>query len=85
MGVAMVDYQYRLSNYYISFDVNTVFGGYQTPGTYQGVVIDHYKGFPILLRRSHDINIGILPDLNRITKLDSVCSGPPQITGIMNR
>jgi len=48
------------------------------------VVIGHYNKFPILLRRSNNIDNGILPELNRITKLDSVRSGPEQITGIMD-
>jgi hypothetical protein len=84
MGVAMVPEQHRLSNYDIPLNVNIVFGGYQTPGTYATVVIHHDNRFPLLLRRSNDIDNGILPDLDRITKLDSVRFGPKQITGIMD-
>jgi hypothetical protein len=80
MGVAVIRDQHRLSDYYILFEMNTVFCCYQTPGIYQCIFIDHYNGFPILLRRSNNIDNGILPDLNRITKLDSVRFGPQQIT-----
>jgi hypothetical protein len=76
MGIAMVDDQRRLRNDDIPLNVNTVFGGYQTPGAYATVVIDHDNGFPILLRRSNHIENGILPDLDRITKLNSVRLGP---------
>jgi hypothetical protein len=84
MGVAMVHDQHRLCNYDIPLNVNTVLGGQLTPGTYAGVVPDHDNGFPIPLRRSSDIDNCILPDFDRITKLDSVRFGPKQITGIMD-
>jgi hypothetical protein len=85
MGVAMVNDRHRLCHYDIPLNVNMVFGGYQTPVPDLAVVIKHNNGFPILLRRGKDIENGILQDLDRISKLDSVRSGPRQITGVMNR
>jgi hypothetical protein len=42
----MVYDQPRLRDYGIPLNVNTVLGGYLTPGTYATVVIDHDNGFP---------------------------------------
>jgi hypothetical protein len=46
MSAAMIYDQHRLCDYDIPLNVNTVFGGYPTPGTYATVVIDHDNGFP---------------------------------------
>lgn len=83
-GADMVHYPHRLCGHNIPLKVDIVLGGYQTPGIYAGAVIDHDNGFPILLRRCNDIDNGILPDLDRITKLDSARIGPTQTTGIMD-
>jgi hypothetical protein len=84
MGVAMVHDQHRLSDQDIPLNVNTVLGGHLTPGTDASIVIDYDNGFPILFRRSCDMENCILPDLDGITKLDSVRSGPSPIAGMMN-
>jgi hypothetical protein len=80
----MVHYPHGLCGHNIPLKVDIVLGGYYTPGIYAGAVIDHDNGFPILLRRCNDIDNGILPDLDRITKLDSARIGPTQTTGIMD-
>jgi hypothetical protein len=64
MGVAMVAYQNRLCHYDVPLNVNTVFGGYQTPVTDLGVVVKHDNRFPILVRRGKDGENGILQDLD---------------------
>jgi hypothetical protein len=80
----MIDDCHRLCHYDIPLNVNIVFGGNETSVTDLGVVIKHNHGSPFLLRWGEDFENGIFLDLDRIAKLDSVRSGPSQITGIMN-
>jgi hypothetical protein len=85
IGSAMVDHQDGLRDQDIPLDVDTVLGGNLIPESYGYVFINHDNGLAALLRRSVDLDKGILHDYNRIAKLDSVRVAPRKITRVVDR